>query len=201
MIKLFEEFNSYSEVKEWLNINNISDYIINDDLSVDVNGDVDLSNRRLYKIPIKFGRINGNFYCSYNKLKSLDGCPTIVECDFDCSNNELTSLDGCPIHIGGMFNCRYNKLISLVNGPKYVGVHYLVDNNEITSLYNFKCNIGKNFYCRNNKLPPEIYLIFYKNNNLIIKYQEEYGIWNSDGSFNEKRWNILYNDYKAGLIT
>jgi hypothetical protein len=38
------------------------------DGTVDVNGDVNLFNRKLSKIPLKFGRVTGNFNCQNNNL-------------------------------------------------------------------------------------------------------------------------------------
>ena len=41
-------------------------YTINDDGSIDVDGNVELGHRNLTKIPFKFRHIHGSFYC-YNK--------------------------------------------------------------------------------------------------------------------------------------
>ena len=38
MIKMFENFNSEKVIKDWLIDNRISNYIINDDLTVDIIG-------------------------------------------------------------------------------------------------------------------------------------------------------------------
>ena len=72
-------------VKEWLDSGKAR---INPDGSYDVDGDVDLSNMNLDKIPVKFNLVGGYFYCS---------------------NNNLTSLEGCPKEVGGDFYCSYNK--------------------------------------------------------------------------------------------
>ena len=48
----------------------IANYTINDDLTVDVDGDVRLSHLRLTKLPFKFGSVTGNFYCSNNPTLS-----------------------------------------------------------------------------------------------------------------------------------
>ncbi len=39
---------------------------------------VDLYNKRLTKLPLKFNKINGYFDCGYNKLTSLEGSPIEV---------------------------------------------------------------------------------------------------------------------------
>ena len=77
---------------------NIKNYIINEDGSIDVDGDVDLSNRELIELPLKFRNVSGDFYCSYNELTSLEGAPSSVDGDFDCSGNKLTSLEGTLVY-------------------------------------------------------------------------------------------------------
>ncbi len=85
-------------------------YTINKNLIVDVDGDVDLSNKNLTSIPIQFGKVTGDFYCSGNKLTSLRGSPYTIRGDFSCSNNKLTTLEGAPQSVGGDFQCySYNK--------------------------------------------------------------------------------------------
>jgi len=46
-------------------------YTINDDGSIDVDGEVDLSRKKLTKIPFKFRNVSGGFYCNNNQLTSL----------------------------------------------------------------------------------------------------------------------------------
>ena len=45
---------------------------------LDVTGDVDLSNINLSKLPFKFGKVSGGFYCSSNQLETLEGAPKEV---------------------------------------------------------------------------------------------------------------------------
>ena len=75
---------------------NIKNYIINEDGSIDVDGDVDLSNRELIELPLKFRNVSGYFNCSNNELTSLEGAPSSVGGNFYCSGNKLTSLEGFP---------------------------------------------------------------------------------------------------------
>jgi len=74
----------------------IKNYTINDDMSISVNGNVDLSDKNLKSIPIKFKEVTGYFYCSYNQLTSLKYCPETVGGDFWCSYNQITNFDGLP---------------------------------------------------------------------------------------------------------
>jgi hypothetical protein len=98
-------------IEEWLEEMSIENYIINDDLTIDVNGDVYLSYKNLTAFPkyIKFKSVGGYFSCHHNQLTSLEGCPSSVGGGFSCSSNQLTSLKGCPSSVGGGFNCYNNK--------------------------------------------------------------------------------------------
>ena len=82
----------------------IRQYTINDDMSISVNGYVDLSSKNLKSLPIKFKEVSGNFYCDNNQLTSLRGCPRTVGGYFSCRSNQLTSLRGCPRTVGDGFN-------------------------------------------------------------------------------------------------
>ena len=120
-------------------------YTINDDGSIDVKGNVKLSNKQLTKIPFKFRNVSGifdyhntqlknlegapttvggNFYCDVNQLQSLKGAPTTVGGDFDCFNNQLKSLEGAPAKVGGSFYCfnnhnlPYSELFKIIDNVK-----------------------------------------------------------------------------------
>jgi len=92
-LKLFENFNK-SEIDSMCRFFGIKNYSINQDGSIDVNGNIDLAFKKLTEIPLKFNRVSGNFICWINKLTTLEGSPTYVGGDFDCSENNLISLDG-----------------------------------------------------------------------------------------------------------
>jgi len=97
-----------SEISLWLDKYNIKNYTINDDLTVDVAGSVNLYSNKLATIPIQFGKVTGRFSCYHNQLTSLVGCPKEVGGHFWCDNNKLTSLVGCPSVIRGWFYCDDN---------------------------------------------------------------------------------------------
>ena len=97
-----------TEIIDWLNKYDIKNYVINEDLVVDVNGDVSLLFKELTEIPFQFGKVNGYFICSSNNFTSLKGCPEIINGDFYCYKNKLTSLEGCPEEIKGYFYCDDN---------------------------------------------------------------------------------------------
>jgi len=140
------------EVEKVLNILGIKNYKINEDLSVDVNGDADINEKKLKTIPIKFGKIDGNFSCHNNNLTSLQGAPASVGGGFDCRYNNLTSLQGAPASVGGGFDCRYNNLTSLQGAPASVGGGFYCSSNNLTSLQGAPASVGGGFYCSSNNL-------------------------------------------------
>jgi hypothetical protein len=89
---------------------NIKNYTVNDDGSIDVNGDVNLSGFYLTELPLTFNKVSGYFNCGMNKLTSLKGSPRWIGGYFDCRYNRLTSLEFSPDYVGGWFDCKYNKL-------------------------------------------------------------------------------------------
>jgi hypothetical protein len=115
-------------------------YTINSDNTIDVNGNVDLDNKlgKMKKLPVKFGKVSGYFWCAANKLTTLEGCPNYVGGSFYCSKNNLTSLEYCPKYVGGSgFGCALNILTTLK------GIE--------------KCEIIGFFSCIDNNIPPENY--------------------------------------------
>jgi hypothetical protein len=88
----------------------IINYTVNDDGSIDVNGDVNLSWYKLTELPLSFNKVTGDFYCSHNVLTSLKGSPKWVGGYFDCYNNQLTSLEFSPEYVGTNFYCYNNDL-------------------------------------------------------------------------------------------
>lgn len=115
-------------------------YKINDDGRVDVEGHVNLTSFRGSKLPIQFGEVDGDFYCS-EMMTTLEGCPHTVKGLFDCDyaliknlvggpkkvtksfvcSENVTSLEGAPDEVGGNFKLRDATIVSLEGGPKIVG--------------------------------------------------------------------------------
>ena len=102
----------------------------NSDGSYDVDGDVDLQNLKLTKLPLKFNHVSGYFWCSYNQFTSLEGAPETVGGSFSCNDNNLTSLEGAPKTVGGDFWCSNNHLTTLEGAPSSVGGNFRCYNNE-----------------------------------------------------------------------
>ena len=115
----------------------IQNYIINDGLSIDVDGDVDLYKKKLEYLPLKFNYVGGTFNCSFNQLKILEGCPRTVVGDFFCDYNELKTLKGSPQTVDGRFSCYRNKLETLEGSPQTVGGDFYCVYNKLKDLEYF----------------------------------------------------------------
>jgi len=94
--KLFlENKQSKSDIDSLCKKYRISNYTINEDGTVDVDGNVILYASyyvdKLTKLPLKFGKVSGDFLCTHQELKTLEGCPKWVGGDFTCSFNKLTT--------------------------------------------------------------------------------------------------------------
>jgi hypothetical protein len=169
-----------SDVEQILSILEVENYKINDDLSVDVNGSVDISGvekLKLRLIPIQFGKVSGYFFCKKNELITLEGSPKEVGGVFNCGDNQLTSLEGAPKKVGGGFICSRNRLTSLEGSPEKVGGSFLCDFNQLTSLEGAPKEIDGDFYCNSNQLtslegvPKEIDGAFYCNSNKLTSLE------------------------------
>jgi hypothetical protein len=91
----------------------LKNYIINPDGTIDVDGGVNLLNKLgdMTKLPVKFGKVSGEFSCTGNKLNTLEGCPKYDGGYFACNGNELTTLKGIEkCEIIGNFYCRRNNI-------------------------------------------------------------------------------------------
>lgn len=129
--------------KNW----NIKNYTINSDGSVDVDGDVSLKYRllklekkwfrsKLDKIPLKFGRVSGNFYCYGNNLTTLEGSPRYIGGEFDCSNNKLTSLVGGPEVVIKTYRANRNQINSFEGFPDDFESSVVFGDNPVQNILN-----------------------------------------------------------------
>ena len=110
------------------------------------------------KLKIRFGKVNGDFYCYNNELTTLEGTPRKVGGDFQCMNNKLTTLESAPQEVGGDFSCSGNHLTTLEGAPQKVGGDFYCSKNNLTTLEGAPQEVGGDFYCSNNPnlvLPKE----------------------------------------------
>jgi hypothetical protein len=76
------------------------------------------------KLPVKFGKVSGNFWCSMNKLTTLEGCPDYVGGDFACDGNKLTTLEYCPKYVGYDILC--SNLTHHILGNVQCNIYYTI---------------------------------------------------------------------------
>ena len=177
-MKKYWQFIKESRDAEIHNICNrykIKNYTINEDGSIDVDGDVNvppLDGTTFASFPLKFRNIKGDFTCSFNGLTSLKGGPETVDGyiyvggnklttmegfpkkvgGIGCAKNNLTTLKGMPGEIDGSFYCSYNNLTTLEGGPKKVGGIFDCSENELITLEGGPKEVGGHFDCYSNKL-------------------------------------------------
>ena len=82
----------------------IDNYTINPDGSIDVEGEVIIL-IYINELPIKFNKVNGNFYCHGNKLESFEYAPKIIRGDFGCEWNNIKSFEYFPSFVKDDFLC------------------------------------------------------------------------------------------------
>ena len=155
----------------------IQNYTINEYGSIDVDGNVDLSNKNLTRIPLKFRNVSGIFSCRFNQLTSLEGCPKSVGGDFYCSNNQLTSLEGCPQSVGGYFDCQNNQLKDFRGFPDFWEGHINFQDNPVQSILD--------------QFPEELWC-------KAIYWINEYDVIDEDDNVIEERLDEV--KYQLGLI-
>jgi len=172
VLKIHPDLNQYIVDTIVDKFNNDPKSTKNVDGSIDYNGNVDLSNHMLSKIPIKFNYVSGDFMCSDNLLTNLEGSPKKVGGRFYCYNNQLTTLKGAPMEVEDFhcnnnlltslefapsvgvvdFVCQYNKLTTLKGAPREVGGGFVCNNNSLTTLEGSPKKVGGVFYCYHNQL-------------------------------------------------
>lgn len=140
------------QIKSWLESFKIQYSTINSDLTVDVDGSVDLCDKELTYIPIQFRKVDGTFDVSLNKLTSLKGSPSICHGYFACYDNQLINLEGSPTFVGLSFDCSHNQLTSLKGAPAVIIQHFNCSNNSLTDLSFLPKQIGAYFVAYNNNL-------------------------------------------------
>ena len=129
--KIFESLDQ-KDIHKLCKKYDIGNYTINDDGSIDVDGDVGLSRLGLTKLPLKFRNVSGHFVCDGNQLTTLEGAPQSVGRGFYCNNNQLTTLEGAPQSVGGYFYFNNNPVNLIVRdwikrGDKDELIRYFLD--------------------------------------------------------------------------
>lgn len=156
-------YNSKEKITSWLREHRLTDYEIVEDntygyivncfanCSYNYIGTVNLSNKNLCHLPVKFGKVKGHFLIAGNKLDTLEGCPDIVTGDFNCSRNDLTSLRHSPSIVEGSYYCSYNKLRSLQYITQSDIKNFKASYNILTDL-EYLPEVRGYLHCDNNEL-------------------------------------------------
>ena len=218
MMKMFEQFKNEEEIKKICKKYKIENYTINPDESIDVDGDVDLSHRKLSKIPLNFNKVSGNFWihnnnnltslegcpkevgkwfsCSDNNLTSLEGCPKFVDGRFSCSNNKLTSLEGCPNIIYSDFECAYNifTLFTLKDFPMKIDGYLNICGNPI-SIIDSSIEVGGDVYINRTNFDNKIKELSQEKLRILFEHGIDYDIFRKDGSINDSRLERMFKDF------
>lgn len=92
----------------------VTDYKILPDLSVDVDGDIDMSFTQ-NPFHIQFNMVNGFFDCSGTNISSLKGGPRYVGSTIDCNDTQIETLVGAPQRVDLNFYC--------INTPNMKSLH------------------------------------------------------------------------------
>lgn len=187
-LKLWENLQDENYVAQICQKYKIKNWSINSEGLVDVDGDVNFigyimqtygqirfrhSHGRFDKIPIRFGRVTGDFTFTGQSITTLEGAPQRVDGTFDCSRNpKLTSLQGIPkscynficsetaittlevgypFEVTNYFKCYGNHLTSLKGAPKKIKGDFNVNRNKLTSLIDGPQECGS-FICSQNLL-------------------------------------------------
>lgn len=126
-------FQSKKEIENWLDNMKVKNYTINDDLTVDVKGTVDLENKGLIYLPLQFGTVRGNFLIGSNYLTSLLGSPFEVYGDVEIQHNKITSLEHISLATGSYF-LSHNNITSLKGLPTIIHKDLRCSSNELKNL-------------------------------------------------------------------
>ena len=180
-LQLYENFD---EIKNACQHFGISDYIINSDGSINVDGsNVYLSNISHSKLPLKFKYVSNNF---------------------NCVKSELITLEGCPEKVGGDFVCSHNKLTTLIGGPKIVGNDYFCAFNNLENMYGFPDQVKGSLFPGSNPVYEIIQLIKFESNlnvdqKKFIKWLNEYEVIKGNKIFEEGLRQAYYMVTKKEL--
>lgn len=144
----------------------IENYTINNDGTVDVSGNLNISlsqdkvkKGEKHNILINFNKINGNVQISLIWRKAgragqgqLPFTFNEVTGSFFINNSKLENLIGCPKRVGGDFSCKNNILHTLEGAPETVGGYFSAHNNLLDDLKGSPKYVGGNFDVSDNDL-------------------------------------------------
>lgn len=101
------------DIEAWLRDYGVEDYVLEPDLKygfVVNTANVDLKNKGLDYLRVKFNTVSGEFCCQANRLVSLAGCPSRVNFGFWANSNCLETLQWGPVSVQGDYHVSHNNL-------------------------------------------------------------------------------------------
>ena len=167
-------YTNKEDIAKWLRKYDIDDYTINEDLTVDVEGNVyldrafmgqskeewleELESYNEHTDPeaqIDFELCddgsyegNGSHHVYEEKTDQVYELPIQfgrVSGNFWINHNELRTLKGCPHTVGLSFSCENNELHSLASAPATIGHHFWCEANPLEEIGDIKTHIGGQF--------------------------------------------------------
>jgi hypothetical protein len=124
--ELFEEeeekVDAKFEIESWLFDNKVQAWVVNDDLSINVDGSVIIEQKLLKSLPYKFNRVNGAFSVYRNDLKSMENCPSYVgRGDFSVeANYKIKDFKGSPRVVNGDYSIIDTSITSFHDIHKHI---------------------------------------------------------------------------------
>lgn len=192
---------------------NIHNYTINSDMSIDVDGNVDISNKNLSKLPLKFSVVDGIFDCSNNNLLNFIGIPkrckrlclsntglndmNVFKYIYDIetisfSNNEkLVSFDGCNVPVTKL-DFYSTPLYNLI----YILMCDLFNFDYKHSRFSYSERLTKYYeYLEDLKYRMDEFDLINKNNIDLISLDGLYSFYNKDLDINKFQSLKVYEIY------
>jgi hypothetical protein len=85
----------------------LENYTINPDDTIDVNGGVYLWYKLgdMEELPVKFGKVSGDFSCGFNKLTTLEGFPSYI------GDNFYTDILTHHVNVQGNIFCTKQRIV------------------------------------------------------------------------------------------
>jgi hypothetical protein len=132
------------EIRRLCDYYNIPNYTINDDMSIDVSGDIWLCHKHLKELPLKFRYVSNDFSCYSNILTTLEGSPVSIGGSFRCNNNRISNFKGAPKSISGLASYQHNYIRDIYNITKTTEYIYIEQNPVFILIHRFIRRKDKN---------------------------------------------------------
>lgn len=211
-------------IRRFLSENNITEYKILEDMSVDVFQDVVINSTFMKILPVTFNHIHGNFTCTgHVLLKTFQNYPRIIEGNLNCSNNRhntfrfspqiikgnlncdnnrIRTFKRFPEHVGGSVSCNYNELHYFEFSPQFINGDFYFARNKFKSLDYFPKKVnGKLYYSDKDSLDFYNQILNTLNDQqkiIVLKYHSYFDVWNP--GLNIYGFKDLLLEIKEGLL-